>query len=177
MKKIIILLVLGLVFIQCNSDKNLLIAKNNLGDINKNTTIAELEKMFENDSIIKLPEDATIFYKYKVYNKNGKQIITVKFEVKNDSIKSVENIKIFDKRYKTEKGIGTLSTFKDILDNYSINKIEPSFNSAIVFVDEINATIALDKKDLKIDEFDMSKISKDQIPDMAKIQYITLWFD
>jgi hypothetical protein len=44
-------------------------------------------------------------------------------------------------------------------------------------VDELNATFALDKKDLKLGEFDMSKIRKDQIPDMAKIKYITLWFD
>ncbi|MCK4561538.1 MAG: hypothetical protein KAT78_01400 [Flavobacteriaceae bacterium] len=177
MKKIITILVLSLIFIQCNSDKKLLIAKNNLGDINKSTTIIELDKMFSGDSIVKLPEDATIFNKYKIYNKEGKQIITVKFNIKNDSVKGIENIKIFDSTYKTDKELSTSSTYKDIMGNYSISKVEPSFNSAIVFVNEINATVAIDKKDLKIDEFDMRKISKDQIPDMAKIQYITLWFD
>ncbi len=55
--------------------------------------------------------------------------------------------------------------------------MEPFISSVIVSVDEINAGIALDKKDLKIAEFDMRKISKDQIPDMANIKYITLWFD
>ena len=86
-------------------------------------------------------------------------------------------MKIFSDQYETEKGVSTASTYKDIVENYSISKVEPTFNSAVVFIDEINATIAIDKKDLKLDEFDMRKISKDQIPDMAKIQYITLWFD
>jgi len=177
MKKVITIIVLSLIFIQCNSDKKLLIAKNNLGEIHKNTTVAQLDKMFSKDSIVKIPEDATVYRKYIVFNKEGKQIINVKFDVKRDSIKGIENIKIFDAAYKTEKGLSTASTYKDIMNNYSIAKIEPSFNSATVFIDEINATVALEKKDLNIDEFDMRKISKDQVPDMAKIQYITLWFD
>jgi len=177
MKKIISILVLSLIFVQCNSDKKLLITKNNLGDIHKNTTIIELDQMFSNDSIVKLPENAPVYKKYIVFNHEGKQIINVKFDVKRDTIQGIENIKIFDAAYTTEKGLNTASTFKDIANNYSISKVEPSFSSAVVFVDEVNITIALDKKDLKIEEFDMRKISKDQIPDMAKIQYITLWFD
>jgi hypothetical protein len=55
--------------------------------------------------------------------------------------------------------------------------VVPTLSSAILFIDEINFTMALDKKDLGIDEFDMRKISKDQIPDNAKIKYITVWFD
>jgi hypothetical protein len=77
----------------------------------------------------------------------------------------------------TERGITTAAVYSEILDSYSINKIEPTFSTVILFIDEINATIALDKKDLRIDEFDMRKISQDQIPDNAKIKYITIWFD
>ena len=148
-----------------------------MGDINKNTTQAELDIMFEKDSIVKLPENGTLFNKYKIYNKSGDQLLTIKFAIKRDSIKGVDNIKIFDKTYKTKKGISTASTFKDVLDQYSINKVEPFIASVIISIDELNASIALDKKELKINEFDMRKVSKDQIPDMAKIQYITLWFD
>lgn len=177
MKRIITLILLSLILIQCDSGKDLLIAKNKLGEINKNTTIAELEELFKNDSIVRLPENAPIFYKYKIYSKDGIQLLTLNMDYNRDSIKGIENIKIFDVKYKTDRGLSTLSTFKDVVNNYTINKIEPSFSSATVFVDEINATLALDKKDLKIDEFDMRKISKDQIPDMAKIKYITIWFD
>jgi len=64
-----------------------------------------------------------------------------------------------------------------VAGNYTIDKIEPSFSSAILFVDEINATISLNKKDLNLHEFDMRAIRQDQIPDEASINYITLWFE
>ena len=62
-------------------------------------------------------------------------------------------------------------------DNYSIDKIETSFTAAILFVDELNATILLNKSDLNLDEFDMREIRADQIPDEASINYISLWFE
>ena len=70
-----------------------------------------------------------------------------------------------------------MKELKDVVDNYSINKIENAFSSAVLFVDELNLTIALDKKDLKLDEFDMRAIRMEQIPDQAKIKYITLWLE
>ena len=177
MKKIITLFIIGLIFIQCNKDDRTLIAKNQLGKITKSTSVDDLDQMFSKDSVVKLPKNSALFNKYMVYNKAGKQLLTIKLKIQRDSIKGIENIKIFSDEYKTDKGLSTSSTFKDILDNYSINKIQPSFTAAVVFIDEINTTIALDKKDLKLNEFDMNKISPDQIPDMAKIKYITIWFD
>jgi len=177
MKKLIGVIVFSLLFVQCSTDKHHTIAKNQLGTINKNTSEAELNKLFKKDSIVKLPEEASVFREYKVFDKEGKHLLTIKPEIKRDSIKGIQLVKIFSDHYETEKGISTASTYKDIVENYSISKVEPTFNSAVVFIDEINATIAIDKKDLKLDEFDMRKISKDQIPDLAKVQYITLWFD
>lgn len=177
MKKIITLLLISLIFIQCNSKKDSIIAKNQLGKINLNTKISELDKLFKKDSIVKLPKESDVFRKYEIYNKEGILLLIIKPKFRGDSLITIENIKIFSDKYNTEKGLSTASTYKDILDNYSISKIEPSFTSAIVFIDEINATVALDKKDLKLAEFDMNKIREDQIPDMAKIKYITLWFE
>jgi len=107
----------------------------------------------------------------------GNKLLVIRTKFRSDTVAGIEFIKIYSDKYQTENDISTASTFNDLVDNFSINKIEPSFNSAIVFIDELNATFALDKKDLKIGEFDMGKISRDQIPDMAKIQYITLWFE
>lgn len=177
MKKIITLFLISLIFIQCTNEKDNIIAKNQLGKINFNTKISELDKVFKKDSIVKLPEESDVYRKYEIYNEEGDHLLTIKPKFRGDSLITIENIKIFSDKFKTERGLSTASTYKDILDNYSISKIEPSFTSAIVFIDEINATIALNKKDLKIAEFDMRKISKDQIPDMAKIKYITLWFE
>ena len=177
MKKIISIVVLSLILIQCNSDKDFIITKNSLGEINKKTTVAELDKIFENDSVVKLPENLQVFSKYRVFDKTGKHLLTISLDRTRDSIKGIGSVKIFSNQYKTEKGLTTDSTFKDVINNYSISKVEPFISSVIVSLDEINAGIALDKKDLNIGEFDMRKISKDQIPDMAEIKYITLWFD
>ena len=177
MKKVFVVIVLSLILIQCNSDKKYIITKNNLGEIHKNTSVAELDQLFKNDSIVKIPENSDVFYKYKVFSKEGQRLLTISLDVNKDSVKGVSNIKIFSNLYKTEKGLTTDSTFKDITGNYSISKVDPFIEIVMVSVDELNASIALNKKDLKINEYDMRKISKDQIPDMAKIKYITLWFD
>jgi len=177
MKKVIVLIVLGLIFVQCTNQEDSLLGKNQVGKLNNKTQIEVLETIFNKDSIVKLPEDSDIIREYKIYGAGGSHILTVKPDFDNDSIKTIQSVQVFSDKYMTERGITTASVYSDVLDTYSINKIEPTFSTAILFIDEINATIALDKKDLRIDEFDMRKISQDQIPDNAKIKYITIWFD
>ena len=177
MKKLIAVLVLTILFVGCGQDNDTLIVKNQLGKINKSTSIEELDKMFKNDSIEKLPKGDELTRQYSVFGLDGKQKLVFVTKLKNDSIKGLELVKIYSDGYLTEKGISTASTFGEVSGNYTINKIEPSFSAAILFVDEINATISLNKSDLNLDEFDMRPIREDQIPDEASINYITLWFE
>ena len=177
MKKLIGILLLSIFLIQCGQDKDMLIMKNQLGKIDRNTSIEELDKIFKNDSIERIPLEAEITREYRVYGTNGKLSLAFMPLVENDSIKGLELVKIYSSQYMTEKGITTNSTFKDIVDNYSIDKIEPSFSAAILFVNELNATISLNKQDLNLDEFDMRPINQGQIPDEAGILYISLWFE
>lgn len=177
MKKVIALIVLSFILVQCNTQDEVLIAKNRVGSLDNNTQIKELDAIYKKDSIVKLPEDSEVVREYKIYKKGGIHLLTIKPNFEVDSIKKIESVQIFSDEYITERNITTASVFSEILDTYSINKIEPTFSTAILFIDEINATIALDKKDLRIDEFDMREISQDQIPDEAKIKYITVWFD
>ena len=137
----------------------------------------QLDRIFKNDSVQKLPEGESLVREYKVIDASGEPALIFVTRVENDSLKALEHVKIFSPDYATEKGISTASTFKDVSAQYTIDHIEPSFSSAILFIDELNATISLDKKDLKIDEFDMRDIREDQIPDLASIMYITLWFE
>ena len=58
-----------------------------------------------------------------------------------------------------------------------INKVETSLLSATLYIDELNATISLDKADLGVNQFSTEEIKVEQIPDMAKIKYFTIWFD
>lgn len=61
----------------------------------------------------------------------------------NENIKVVENIKILDPRYATDEGISLHSTFKDIKNQYTINRIENSISSIVLFIDEAHLYIAL----------------------------------
>ena len=177
MKRIVGLILGSLILVQCSDTDDSLITKNQVGIINNKTGIEEIDILFKNDSIAKFPEGAGPYAEYKIYGENEKHILTIKPSFKNDTIELIESVQVFSDYYLTEKGISSSSTFADVVEQYSINKIEPTFSSALLFIDEINMTIALDKKDLKIDEFDMRKISQDQIPDNAKINYLTVWFD
>ena len=169
-------MLVALLLVQCAKEDNL-IKKSQLGDINKETSIEELDAMFENDSTDTFPKMEAPIREYRVFDLDGKPALTFQTKVENDSIKGLELVKIYSSSYATEKGLSTASVFKDVVDNYSINKIENAFSSAVLFVDELNLTIALDKKDLKLDEFDMRAIRMEQIPDQAKIKYITLWLE
>ena len=58
--------------------------------------------------------------------------------------------------------------------NYEISRIENTLNSAVVFIDELNLYLTIDKKDLPSSlRYDTdSRISASQIPDDAKIKYL-----
>ncbi|MEN8126060.1 MAG: hypothetical protein ABFR32_13140 [Bacteroidota bacterium] len=176
MKKVLFLII-AFIFIQCSDQKTKLITKGKVGEITKITTEKELEDIYKNDSIVKIPKESIYVNEYAIYEKGGKHLLSVFPKIPEDTVSFIERIHIYSPKFITEKGVSTISTFSDIMANYSINKIDPTFTTAIIYIDELNGTFALDKKDLGLDEFDLNKISKDQIPDMAKIKYITIWFE
>lgn len=180
MKKIVSLVLIALVFVQCKKENNYTIAKGQLGKLTNQTSVKDLKSVFAKDSIVSRTTEAEFadapFDEYMVYAKNGKHLLTLIPKKEKDSTATVESIQIFDEKYKTVKGLNLNSTFKDVIDNYTVNKVESTFSSAVLFVDELNVTIAIDKKDLGIKE-GFQKVRLDQIPDTAKIKYFTLWFD
>jgi hypothetical protein len=79
-----------------------------------------------------------------VYQRGGEHMLTLIPKEQRDSIATIESIQIFDDRFKTIKGLNLSSTFKDIVDNYTVNKVESTFTTAVLFIDELNVTIAID---------------------------------
>ena len=182
MKRIIILLVIIVLFAQCKKEDNYTIAKGQLGKLTSLTQVQELKEVFAKDSLVSNLGEGDFanaaYDEYRVYQKKGgKQLLTLIPKEQHDSTSTIESIQIFDKKYKTVKGLNLSSTFKDIIDNYTVNKVESTFSSAVLFIDELDVTIAIDKKDIGINDFGIQKVRLDQIPDLAKIKYFTLWFD
>ncbi len=181
MKRIILLLVVSIVFVQCEKENNFTLAKGQIGKITSVTQIYELESIFKKDSLVSHLGEGdfadSAYDEYLVYTKQNDHMLTIIPKEQHDSISTIESIQVFDKRYKTSKGLGLSSTFKDIVENYTVNKVESTFTTAVLFVDELDVTITIDKKELGINDFGTQKISLAQIPDLAKIKTFTLWFD
>jgi hypothetical protein len=186
-KKIIYFLIISLFFIQCNKPNKYEIKKGKVGEINRETTIADLKNIFKNDSIVSNislvdKNDSNQMFslnddEYDIYSKTGKKLLEITASTQNDSLSKIKSVGIFDENYITDKGISIKSTFRDINANYLINNVETTLTSATLFIDELNATISIDKKDLGLSNFSTQEISINQIPDMAKIKYFTIWFN
>lgn len=185
-QKFTFLILLSLLFIQCSNESSYIIEKGKVGMLSTNTEIKDLKSIFVKDSIISLismveEEDETSFFndndEYEIFTKTGNKLLAIVPVGQKDSTSKLKSIQIFNPKYKTKKGISLQSTFKDIKNNYKINKVETTLTSATLYIDELNATIAIDKEDLGFSKFSREEVTLDQIPDVSKIKYFTIWFN
>ena len=177
------LVFLTLVIVSCKKEQDpFLISKQNIGLLTDSTQVNALELVFPNDSIVKSTNNnsfSSTSGEIEIFEKGGKKLLILEPSQALDSTAVIKSIQITDSRYKTSKGISTLSTFKDIDENYKISRITNLINSVVVFVDEINASFTIDKKELPGElRFDMNlTIEKIQIPGKAKIKYFFVYWD
>ena len=97
----------------------------------------------------------------------------------SDSIPTIENVRIHDPRFVTEKGVGTLSTFKDIKQKHTIKKILTSTNNILVILKDSKVYFTIDKAELPSSLRYSSSVNIEavQIPDKAKIKYMMVAWD
>jgi len=183
MRKVIIIIVLSILIIQCKKAKetNFLVAKNSVGELTSTTQVQDLDAMFALDSLVKHLGEGDFadagYDEYLVYSKKGKHLLTIVPKEQHDSTATIEYVRIQGTQYKSATGLGLASTFKDVVDTYSVSKVEDAISVAQITIDELNATITIDKKELGIDDFGRQKIAVEQIPDMARLKTFTIWFD
>ena len=172
-----------LCIVGCTNNNKFVLDKGVVGSINKTTTIAELDKIFENDSIVRNLSEGALgdnYFQdddnYLIYEKGGKHLLTIVPKEQLDSTSRIKSIEIHDSRYQTKLGVSLNSTFSEINANYVVRP-ETTLQSVTLFVDELNATIAIDKEELGLRDFGMSqKVSLEQIPDLAKVKLFIIWF-
>lgn len=186
MKKIIkpiLIAIVALTFVQCGNDK-FGVAKEKVGEITPKTTVKDLDEIFKKDSIVKVLSEGAkgdnYFQdddEYKIYEKGGKHLLTIIPKEQLDSTSTIKSVQIIDSRYKTKNGLTINSTFQEVNSKENISKIEASFTSATLFIDELNATMTIDKEELGLKDMSLQKVSKDQIPDLAKVKSFIIWFN
>lgn len=177
------LIVASLLIISCTNNDQFIVEKGRVGLITTKTTVKELGGIFKNDSIVtQLSEGAlgdNYFQdddKYLIYEKGGKHLLTIVPKEQLDSTSTIKSIEIQDERFKTKAGINLKSNFSEINAIYSLRP-ESTLQSVTLFLDELNATITIDKEELGLRDFRTQKVSLAQIPDLAKIKSFVVWFN
>lgn len=176
-----------MLFAQCSRENPFLIEKNSVGKINSQHLVSDIETLFAKDSVVtRLSEgdlggEDTKYLQdedqYLIYSKEGKHLLTIVPKIQHDSTSKIKYVEIMNSQFKTDKELSLHTPFKEINFHYMVNKVEMSLASITLYIDELNATISMRKNDVGINPFDTKKVSLEQIPDLAKINHFTIWFD
>lgn len=174
-KNIIIIALTCLLFLQCQkTSTDFLITSHSVGKLDRDTTVNDLETIFTTDSIVRDTSTSKLRSSTKrieIYEKGGNHLLTL--TPSSDSIPKIENVRILDSRFITEKGVGFNSTFKEIKDNYNIKNTITTMNNVVVYLKDNDMYFTISKEELppNLRYSASSNIEAVQIPDAAKVKY------
>lgn len=167
---------------RCEKEKDttFLITNNSVGKLDKISLIRDLDVIYDKDSIVKDTLKLALGFgprKINIYEKGGRHLLTL--TPSSDSIPKVENVRVNDPRFMTEKGIGLNSTFKDIKEKYTIKKIVTSINNIVIFIKDQDVYFTIDKSELpdNLRYVSSPNIDAVQVPDQAKIKYLMIGWE
>ena len=185
--KVLVTLVLcGVVLLSCDGKQDFLIKKGQVGAISAQTEIQEISALFDGDSIVSRLSEGEVGYlgamsqdedQYLIYDYNGNHLLTIVAEDALDSTSLVKRVEVFSPKFQTKDELGIGSNFEDVNVNLQIDRIEKTFTSATLFIDELNATMTIDQTDLGLTSLRPGELSIEQIPSQAKIKSFTIWLN
>lgn len=182
-KTLLIIAIVSLAFVQCGKDSDPFAIKNgSIGNLNNEIKIKQIDSIFAEDSIVKInssPNALETQGEVEIYEKGGKKLLLLSPDDEMSPNSTIKNIQVFDTRYKTEKGLNTGSTWKDVKANYTIDNIETTINAVVVFLKETDVYLTIDKKSLPEElRYNMDiEIEASQIPDNAPIKYFMIGWE
>lgn len=184
MKKFILILgVTSLLFTACSEEKDpFLITSTQVGHLTKETTVKQLDSIFEQDSIVKTSADANFLSgddQIEVYEKGGSKLLLLSPKSNSNPEATISNVQIFDERYKTDKGLHLNSTFKDLKDKYTITTVLNTMNSIVISLAETDLYITIDKEQLPeaLRSTFGAKIEAGDIPDNATFKFLMVGWE
>ena len=138
MNRFILILLVTAIITSCSTEKDpYLISKNSIGHVTDTTMIKDLIQIFKNDSIrndISGDSFTGKFNDITILDKKGNELLEITPKEDLDYSSTPKLIRIIDPKYKTKKGIGSSSTFKEIRDNYNISSIQNSLRNIIISI-------------------------------------------
>ncbi|MDY8138586.1 hypothetical protein [Aquimarina sp. 2201CG5-10] len=184
-KKISLIFIVALCISSCQKDTKqepFEIASNRVGHLTNTTKLYQLDSIYSHDSIVKNTAKNKFLSnsdEIEIYEKGGVKLLILQPREASDSTSTIASIQVLDPRYQTVSGLSPEGYFTDIKKNYKISKINNTLSAAVIFVDSIQAYIAIDKKELP-SEFKFNtdiKIEASKIPDSAKIKHFLISWD
>ncbi len=175
--------VVALLFVQCGKDSDPFLIKNgSIGNLNSEIKIKQIDSIFAEDSIVKIntsPNALETQGDVEIYEKGGKQLLLLSPDNETDPSSTIKNIQVFDPRFKTEKGLNSASTWKDVKANYTIDNIQTTINAVVIFLKETDVYLTIDKKSLPEElRYNMDlNVEASQIPDDASFKYFMIGWD
>ncbi len=173
---------LALTFTQCvrEKDATFLITNDSVGKLKRSDLAKDIPEIYAQDSVVtdtSLIKIGDATKKIQIYEKGGKHLLTLNPSA--DSIPKIGNLRIYDPRFVTDKGVGLNSTFKDIKTHYSIKKIVTSRNNVVVFIKNSDMYFTISKEELpaSLRYAASTNIEAVQIPDKAKIKYLMVGWE
>lgn len=183
MKQLLFALILTSIIFSCSKQQDpFLISKHNIGLLTDSTQVKELKTIYENDSINKydgITEFTSNINDIEIYDTKGQLLLVLTPSKTLDSTATIKTVKVVDSRFKTSKELSSVSTFKDIKNNYKISSIQNTLRNIIVSVDSENMYFTIEKSELPAEmQYDMNlKIEAIQIPETAKIKnFFVQWY-
>ena len=182
-KKIAFIAISTLLFVQCAEEKDpYLISDNSVGNLTIGMKIKQVDSIFKMDSIVRLnprQNESSTIGEVEIFEKGGEKLLLISPRDFYNPDALIADFQFFDPRYKTAKGLNVGSTFKDIKDNYKIANIETTLSTVVIFLEDSNIYINIDKKELPENlrynpNFVIEAVN---IPDEAKIKYFMLSWD
>lgn len=180
MKVRILFLLIVVAMFSCQKDakdERFTITKDRIGNLTKDIKISQLDSVFTGDSVVNKnnSKEFSRGNEIIVYQKGGRELLRL-YPVKNfDSSSTIAGVEVKDTIFKTEKGLGKGSRFEIIRENYTINRVENTLGTAMVFIDELNMYVNIDKKYIAEPTGLEDKIRASQIKNRAPVKH--LWLD
>lgn len=174
-------LLIAVLFWNCqnNQDKNrYLITDNSIGGLTKSTTVAQIESTFEGDSVVNESNASQFSSRNEiiVYQKgNGREMLRLHPKESSDSTSTIASIQVRDTLYKTKKGLGLGTSFEDFSKHYKVKRIENTLGTAMIFFEDTNLYIDIDKSEIYEPTQMGVEIKTSQIKKRAKVKH--LWID
>ncbi len=179
-KTVIVAAMAGILFTQCETKKDeFAIGSGSIGEVSSETAIRQLDSIFANDSIVpqsNIKGALGMQGEVDVYEKGGVKLLRLSPDDENNPEAVITNVRVYDARYKTDKGLNLKSTFKDIKDNYKISGIQTSFDAILISLEGSEVYITIDKKELpeNLRYNPNITIEASQITDTAKFKYFMI---